>query len=195
MKKTLVLILAIAIAYKANAQVQFGVKAGYNRTTLNYSGPGINTLGPKSDFNAGAFVSIPIFNSFFLQPELQYSGQGAGYTDSIPESNYNNYLNIPVLFKYQHSSGLFAETGPQIGVLLSAQVKTDTQSFDSKSGMASTDFSWDFGLGYKIPVVNLGIDIRYNLGLTNVFTSNYYTGSANNSVFQIDLFYQFRKLL
>ncbi len=30
--------------------------------------------------------------------------------------NYS-YINVPVLFKYQHSSGLFAETGPQIGFL------------------------------------------------------------------------------
>jgi Outer membrane protein beta-barrel domain len=192
MKKTLVLIFAIGVGYAANAQVQFGVKAGYNHTNLNYSGSGINDLGPRSDFNAGAFFSIPLFHSFFLQPELVYSGQGSGYTDSIPETTYNNYLNVPVLLKYQHSSGLFVETGPQIGFLLSAQLKTATQTFDSKSSVEKTDFSWAFGLGYKIPVVNLGIDIRYNLGLTNIAGGNYYTGSAKNSVFQIDLFYQFK---
>jgi len=195
MKKILVLIFATAMAFTAGAQVQFGVKAGYNHANFMYSGSGINDLGPRSDFNAGAFASIPLFNSFFLQPELLYSGQGNGYTDSIPETTCNNYLNIPVLFKYQHSSGLFLETGPQVGFLLSAQLKTATQSFDSKNNTETTDFSWAFGLGYKIPVVNLGIDVRYNMGLTNIVKTNYYTGSAKNSVFQIDLFYQFRMLL
>ncbi len=119
-------------------------------------------------------------------------GQGSSYTDSIQETANNNYLNVPVLFKYQHASGLFVETGPQIGFLVSGQLKTSTQSFDSKSSTETVDFSWAFGLGYKIPSVNLGIDLRYILGLTNIAKSNYYTGSAKNSVFQIDLFYQFK---
>jgi hypothetical protein len=194
MKKTLVLIFAIGAAHSASAQVQFGVKAGYNHSNLNYNSSGINYLGLRSDFNAGVFASIPLFNHFFLQPEIMYSGQGSQYTDSIPETTYSNYLNLPVLFKYQHGSGLFVETGPQIGFLLSAQLKTASQSFDSKSSTEPIDFSWSFGLGYKIPVVNLGIDIRYNMGLTNIAKNNYYTSSVKNSVFQIDLFYQFKML-
>jgi Outer membrane protein beta-barrel domain len=194
MKKVLVFIFAIGVANATYTQVQFGIKAGYNKTNLIYSGSVINYLGAKSDFNAGIFASIPLFGAFYLQPELMYSGQGSDFTDSIPATVNNNYLNLPVLFKYQHPSGLFVETGPQVGFLLSSGLKTYSQSLNSKGNTESTDFSWAFGLGYKIPVVNLGVDIRYNLGLTNIAKNNYYTGTAKNSVLQIDLFYQLKML-
>jgi len=176
-----------------HAQVQFGVKAGLNLATLSYSGSAINDLKTKTDFNGGVFASIPLFNSFYLQPELLYSGQGSGTTDSgSGEINYN-YLNVPVLFKYQHASGLFAETGPQIGFLLSANVKAGSETVDVKKDVQSTDFSWAFGLGYKFGNIGLGIDARYNLGLTNTLLAG--NGeTAKNSVFQIDLFYQFKSL-
>jgi hypothetical protein len=194
MKKVLVFIFAIGVTYATNAQVQFGVKAGYNHTNLTYSGSSVNDLGAKSDFNVGVFASIPLFSRFYLQPELVYSGQGSDFTDSIPAKASNNYLNLPVLFKYQHSSGLFVETGPQIGFLLSSDLKTNGQSFESKGNTETTDFSWAFGLGYKIPIVNLGVDLRYNLGMTNIIKDNYTAETAKNSVFQIDLFYQFKML-
>ena len=192
MKKALVLILSIGFTSAVSAQLQFGVKGGYNNTNFNYTGPDGNTLASRSDFNAGIFAFIPLYNQFYLQPELQYSGQGCGYSGTIPETNYHNYLNVPVLLKYQHNSGLFAETGPQIGFLLSAKSETTTGSYNIKNGIEPIDFSWDFGFGYKIPIVNLGMDLRYNLGLTKIFKSPYYPGIAKNSVFQIDLFYQFK---
>jgi hypothetical protein len=194
MKKILILIFSIAIVCTTDAQIQFGIKAGYNHTNFIYSGSGTGDLGSRNNFNAGIFTFIPLSKHFFLQPELIYSGQGIGYTDSIPESIYNNYLNVPALIKYQHHSGLFAESGPQIGFLLSSQLKTASMSFETKNSTESTDFSWIFGLGYKIPVVNLGIDLRYNLGLTNIAKNNYYLGTAKNAVFQFDLFYQFKDL-
>jgi hypothetical protein len=192
MKKLLILIFSMACLYTTHAQVQFGIKAGGNRTNFIYSGTGLGDIGSRTYFNAGIFASIPLCKHFFLQPELQYSGQGIGATDSIPENIYNNYLNLPVLIKYQHQSGVFVESGPQIGFLLSSQLNTASMSFDSKSSTESTDFSWVFGLGYKIPAVNLGFDFRYNLGLTNIAKDNYYSATAKNAVFQLDLFYQFK---
>lgn len=194
MKKILFFIAGFGCALTAKAQIKFGLKAGYNNSSLSYSGPAVSFLGANSGFNAGVFASIPLFNTFYLQPELLYSEQGSDFTDSIPETTSNNYLNIPVLLKYQHASGLFAETGPQIGFLLSAHLETYGQSYDSKSNTQTTDFAWVFGLGYKIPIVDIGIDLRYNLGLTNIVKSNYYVTSAKNSVFQLDLFYQLKML-
>jgi hypothetical protein len=193
MKKILVFIFALTITSVLDAQVQFGVKAGYSHVNLIYSGSAINDLRARSDFNGGIFASIPLFNEFYLQPELMYSGQGSGFTDSIPtEANYD-YLNLPVLFKYQHASGLFAETGPQIGFLLSAKLSSEGHAIDTKTYTQSTDFSWAFGIGYKISKLNLGLDARYNLGLTNTIKASN-AGTAKNSVFQLDLFYQFKLL-
>jgi hypothetical protein len=195
MKKTVVLIFATVLFISANAQVQFGVKGGVNLANVTVSSDlsSGGTASPSSltSFNAGILASIPLFNSFTLQPEAVYSGQGAKETESGVSGTINyDYINVPVLFKYNHSSGLFAETGPQVGFLTAAKVSAQGASQDIKNETQSVDFSWAFGLGYKIPDINLGIDLRYNLGLTNVEKGTA-TGTAKNSVFQFGLFYLF----
>ncbi len=124
-----------------------------------------------------------------------YSGQGASFNDSFATGKLNyGYLNVPVLFKYQLSSGLFLETGPQVGFLLSAKETADGQSGDEKSNTQSIDFAWAFGLGFKLPL-GLGIDARYNLGMTNLAKGDFSSDgtTAKNSVFQFGLFFMFPK--
>src|SRR5664279_2487984 len=190
MKKLVILVLTTGVFFTAGAQVQFGAKAGANFATL--TGKGSEGATTKVDFNGGGFAHIPIANSFFLQPELVYSRQGAKATsDGIVFNINQSYLNIPVLAKYQHSSGLYGETGPQLGFLLAASVKSGGTSQDVKSSYKSTDFSWAFGLGYMIPSISAGIDARYNLGLSNIAATEVNGYSVKNSVFQVGLFYLF----
>lgn len=190
MKKLVVFVLTAGTFFTASAQVQYGLKAGANFATL--TGTATDGAKTKVDFNGGGFAHIPLFNSFFLQPELVYSGQGAKGAQSETDFTVNqSYLNVPVLFQYRHSSGLFAETGPQIGFLLAANVKSGSMSEDVKSSYKSTDFSWAFGLGYMIPSISVGIDARYNLGLTNIAAEEVSGQTVKNSVFQVGLFYVF----
>jgi len=194
MKRMLLVIIATGSAMFASAQIQFGVKAGVNIADFNFTGgpPGF-TFNTKTDFNGGIFMSVPLFSSCSLQPEVMYSGQGASFKDSLStvKDNYS-YIIVPVLFKYQHSSGLFAETGPQVGFLLSANEKAGGQTFDMKNNTQSTDFSWVFGIGFKMSF-GLGIDVRYNLGLVNLAKGPYTDGTIKNSVFQFGLFFLFPK--
>jgi hypothetical protein len=190
MKKLVVLVLTAGAFYTASAQVQFGVKAGANFATL--SGSGSDGAKTKVGFHGGAFAHIPLMNSFFLQPELVYSAQGATATEDGTDVSLNqNYLNIPVLAKFHHESGLFCETGPQMGFLLSANVKAGGMSQDVKSSYKSTDFSWVFGVGYTLSSMPVGIDARYNLGLSNIPAESSTDHTVKNSVFQIGLFYMF----
>jgi hypothetical protein len=193
MKRMILVLIAAGSAMFASAQIQFGVKAGYNLTNLTIS-PSQPGFSSKSDFSAGVLASIPLLASCSLQPEIMYSGQGTSFSDSFATGKLNyGYLNIPVLFKYQHSSGLFVETGPQVGFLLSAKETADGQSADMKSNTQSTDFSWAFGIGFKLPL-GLGIDARYNLGLTNVAKGNEGSvGTAKNGVFQFGVYFMFPK--
>ena len=194
MKRMLLVMIAAGSAMFAGAQVQFGVKAAVNVASLNIAGgpPGFG-FNTKTDFSGGIFISVPLFSNCYLQPEVLYSGQGGSFKDSLVSVKENfGYINVPVLFKYQHSSGLFAETGPQVGFLLSANEKAGGQTFDMKSNINSTDFSWAFGIGYKLPL-GLGIDLRYNLGLVNLAKGTYTDGTLKNSVFQFGLFFMIPK--
>jgi hypothetical protein len=202
MKKIILLLSVMGISFISYSQVEFGIKAG-----LNYSSLTLSTPVPGwsyhfiAHFNAGIFASIPLSNKFYLQPEAVYSEQGAGASD-LNTASYNtnlkydyNYLNIPVLFKYQDVSGLFAETGPQLGLLLSAQSYFDFgQTRDLKSRTEAIDFSWAFGVGYKLPKFNMGIDVRYNLGFTKILKDPGDVDPMKNSVFQLDLFYPIGRL-
>ncbi len=188
----LLVLIAAASAMFASAQIHFGIKAGYNLANLP-SSPVQPSVSSKSDFNAGVLASIPLFSSCSLQPEIMYSGQGDAFTSTYISGKSNlDYLNIPVLFKYQHSSGLFAESGPQLGILLSSKASAGGNTFDNKSTTKSTDFSWAFGIGYKLPL-GLGIDARYNLGLTNLNNDSQVQSNYKNSVFQFGLFYVLAK--
>ena len=189
MKKICLVFFAVMSGVFAGAQVQFGVKAGLNLTTLTYSGPASTNPAWKTSFNAGLVVSVPLSSSLYLQPELMYSGQGYEKAVASQSGIYElGYLNVPVLFRYQHASGFFAVTGPQIGFLLGANADIGGHNTDIKDQFQTTDFSWAFGLGYKFSKTGLGIDARYNIGLTNVAKDSP-DETFKNSVFQFGLFY------
>ncbi len=195
MKKIIFLLLTVMTLTAANAQIQFGAKAGLNLANVSVSGDnGGNSYAMKPDFHIGALVSIPAFSSFTIQPEIVYSGQGSKVSDndpSDPSGTFNfSYLNVPVLLKYNASCGFFGETGPQFGFLLSANAKQGGNSVDIKSSLKSSDFDWVFGVGYILPV-NVGFDVRYNLGLQNLSSDASNGGSIKNGVFQIGVFYMF----
>jgi hypothetical protein len=198
MKPIFTIMFLSFIFTNVSAQVQFGIKAGYSIANVSYSNTENFSQRPISAFNGGFIASVPLSGAFSLQPELMYSEQG---TDVIINTSYTveyfknryNYLNIPVLGKYQHESGLFAETGPQLGILLNAKSSDQNVSADQTKYTESLDFGWAFGLGYKISKLNVGFDARYNLGLTNI-NKPPANQVAKNSVFQFDIYYYFKSL-
>ena len=199
MKKLLFVVIAAISCATANAhgQLQFGLKGGLNLSNITVSngfdGYSYSTL---ASFNAGAFLKVPVIRSFSIQPELYYSGQGFKGDDGSggTYTEHVNYLNIPVLGKFTTRSGFYLETGPQIGVKLNAKDKENGLSQDVSSAYNSADFAWVFGAGYKIPMAPVGIDLRYNVGITNVANDSYYGNGygqygVRNGAFQLDLYF------
>ncbi len=191
MKKLFLLLVSGAFLTAANAQIQFGVKAGANFATL--TGSDIQDAKMKVGIHGGAFVALPVGSMFSVQPEVLYSGQGAkADADGTTVSLNLNYINVPVLFKYNNPCGFFAETGPQLGFLMSAKYKAGSNSQDAKSAYKSTDFAWAIGAGYLIKSVNVGIDARYNLGLSSIAKDvDGQKVDAKSGVFQFGVFYLF----
>lgn len=185
MKRVIVLLLCVTSFAAANAQVGFGGKAGVNLAT--FSGD-VEDVKMKIGYYVGGLVQIPVSESFIIQPELVFSAQGAkDDTDDDVKANFN-YLNIPIMAKYQSTSGFFAETGPQIGFLMSAKMKAGDTDVDVKEYYKSTDFNWAFGLGYQM-ASGFGVNARYNLGLSNIYDQDVDGEKVRNSVFQIGVSY------
>lgn len=83
-------------------------------------------------------------------------------------------------------NGLRLQTGPQMGFLTAAQYKGAGEEATIKSSLKDTEFSWSFGASY-LSRIGLGIDARYNLGLTDISKTS---ADIKNRVWQAGLFYQ-----
>ncbi|MDP3360249.1 MAG: porin family protein [Lutibacter sp.] len=186
MKKIiLVAVIAISSFVSANAQTAFGAKAGLNVANLSGDVDGNKSL---IGFNVGVFAEITLANSFYLQPELLYSTQGAKFDDSDFDLSADlnlNYINIPIMFKYDVANRFYLEAGPQIGFLVSAEVLDQ----DVKDDFESTDFGANFGLSYGF-TEKLFAQARYNIGMSNIAKDSG-DDKISNAVLSFSLGYKF----
>ncbi len=186
MKALCVTALAILLGgLMASAQTNFGIKAGYNSSSVQISDGA--DFDSKSGFHVGALAHIHVSEHFAVQPEVMFSTQGGKIAD---DNTLNlNYINVPLLLQYMVNDGFRLQTGPQVGFLVSAEREIGNIEIDVDDTYNSVDFSWVFGAGY-LTSMGLGFDVRYNLGLNNISDDSDF--EAKNRVFQIGLFYQFR---
>jgi hypothetical protein len=171
MKKIVFVAAALLmVGIYSQAQVKFGVKAGANFYKFSGSDAKIGSVSPKFQpgVAGGVFANLTVSKQFSVQPELLFSMEGSKYEESGDKLMYKtNYLNIPVMAQYNNPSGFYAETGPQIGFLMSAKADDGTNTTDIKDSFKSINFSWALGAGYKL-ANGFGFGARYNFGLANV---------------------------
>ncbi|MEO7924691.1 MAG: porin family protein [Chitinophagaceae bacterium] len=164
---------------------EFGVKAGYNAASISVEDGA--DYDSKSGIHIGALAHIHVSSHFAVQPELVYSSQGGQSGNTKLKLGY---INVPVLAQYMINEGFRLQTGPQFGFLVSAKQKIGDLEVDVDDAFNSVDISWAIGAGY-IFTSGLGIDARYNIGLSNISDDS--NNSVKNRVFQVGLFYQFHQ--
>lgn len=210
MKKLLFAVILLVAFGSANAQektsnvsnIKFGAKGGVNFANL----AGDDADGAKMfvGFNAGFFIEIPVADKLVFQPEILYSAQGSKSEGPlfVDGSVYNveatfkfNYINIPLLFKYEIADKFSLEAGPYVGFLTSAKLKAKIQgvgseTIDAKDMLKSTDFGLAIGMNYEFTDV-IFANARYQSGLTEIGDAEGNNNDIKNSVFQIGLGYRF----
>jgi len=165
---------------------QLGIKAGVNIANMHVEN---NTeYESRTGFYIGALAHIHIAEHFAVQPEVMYSAQGSEL--GTIKGKYD-YINVPVLLQYMTHNGFRLQTGPQVGFLVSAKNKSGDLEVDVKDQLNTVDFAWSFGASY-LSKVGLGLDARYNLGLTDILDDDA-NPEAKHRVWQIGVFYQFQK--
>jgi hypothetical protein len=202
MKKITMLFIAL-FALQAGAQVTVkpGVRAGLNLATITNLDADM-----KADFYVGGFVGIKLAKFYTLQPELNYSRQGASsakfYTGGFPnpsfmEKDYElQYVSLAIMNKFTFAESFYAIVGPT----LDFKVGDNFDSFEDEDALG-VDFALNGGIGYTLKN-GLSIEARYKLGLIDVFGDIYsddfdedengnYDDVKLNSVFQIGLAYTF----
>ncbi len=183
-------VAAILIAGTANAQhVNIGIKGGLNVYNINSDNNA--SYDAKTGFHLGLLGHIHLAPQLALQPELVYSEEGAKYTTAGTEIKVKlNYINVPLLLQYMFDNGFRLEAGPQVGFLASAKSETNNNSTDIKNNLKSVDFALGAGIGYVHVPSGLGVDARYNLGLSNINKNG--TVKSKNNGFQLGVFYLFK---
>ncbi|HVS97983.1 MAG TPA: porin family protein [Puia sp.] len=181
---------------------QWGIKAGGNLTNfLSSNTSTYNSYSATAGWNAGIFTNFWLGSGqhFAIAPEVLYTTAGAevsagtsGNGGSFSSKSHLGlaYVNIPVFAKYKFNGGFYLETGPEISFNVSS---SQWQNESVKNLTNGSDFLWGLGLGYQSPI-GLGIDLRYNQGLTrvdNVSNTSWDNVSLHNSGFMLDVFWAF----
>lgn len=140
-----------------------------------------------------------IIDMFAIQPEVMYSVKGSKIeSDGIIANTFLHYLEIPILFKLTPSinSKFYPSifVGPALGINTVADIKVDGNSSksDETDIYKDIDFGITMGAGFdfKIKSSRVIIDIRYNLGLLNIYDLAF-DYSFKNSVVSFMLGYEF----
>ncbi len=188
MKKISVSIAAAILLTTAtvNAQdVHFGIKAGLN--VYNVHNDNGTSYDSKTGFHAGLLAHIHASKHIAVQPEIVYSAQGAKYTSVTPNQILKlGYINVPVMIQYMFDNGFRIQAGPQVGFLVNAKSETNGNSVDRKD-IKTVDFGLGLGLSYLHAASGLGVDARYNFGLTTINKNS--TVKSTNNGFQLGAFY------
>ena len=175
------------------------------------------TQAMKLGANVGVWAEYMVMPMLGVQVELNYSMQGvkANSTWSMDNiliststsTDYTwsaNYITVPILAK-AHFANLAAYFGPQLGFNAGFNTTTSTTSGDTtkitneavEDEYNGLDISLVVGGQYKL-TKNIGIDARYNIGLTNLFpaTTNdkgevLTEAWGKQGVIQLGVFYEF----
>lgn len=176
----------------AIAGMHAGIKGGVN--IANLSVDDAELADSRNGMAVGGWVQLPVAPMFSVQPEAYFSMKGDSQEDAgVTQSLNLSYLEVPVLAKATFgapgspiSPSLFA--GPSFGINLSSkgEVEGAGAGFDGETDYKDVTKSTEFGLvlGGGVEFGNVGIDVRYNKGLTNVSDDGSGTEIKNN-VFSI----------
>jgi len=178
----------------------FGIKGGLN---ISNQDSGITSTKSSSllGFHIGGYFEHIISEKFSIQPELLFSTQGGKliYKDFLPPNLFDPssirdieiksslyYINVPITFKYYLIDKFTIEFGPQVGFLVSSNIKNPSTVLIYKEDYKSLDYGLNFGASYII-TNNISFGIRYNMGLNNISNSS---TEIKNNVFSLSTLYK-----
>lgn len=203
MKKSL-LIGAIALSGALSAQVNFGVKAGYNLSNLSVTSPATSIqvlMGNKSGFNAGAVVEYGFGNNLSLQGEVAYNLLGGSATIDVSKLPNNvagkpiedfisdikdikkvevglslHQISVPISLKYKFNN--FAVLGgANLNFIVGSNLKAKNNGTDVKHLMEKDmDTSIDTIISENLSTANLGLHI----GAEYTFSNNIFLDTKYN---------------
>ncbi|MDY8135770.1 porin family protein [Aquimarina sp. 2201CG5-10] len=158
MKKALLFAIICLIAGLINTQAQearYGIRAGINISSISSDDIPEDLEDNRIGVVVGFLAEFALTEKLGIQPELQYSSQG-----NKDDNLRVNYLQLPVVLKYNFTDIFNVQLGPQAGIKI--------WEYENNENYNTFDFAVVGGIGVNI-TDNFFVDARYALGLSNVF--------------------------
>lgn len=195
MNKTKLLLIAIGLLFSMNLKAQNDFKIGTN-FGINYPDIRGNEFAKYNNFKIGYLLGVSL--DYYLNEKISIKAN-INYERKIKEleltfydnqtleigtENYNEifeYINIPILFKYEFgNSKFFVNGGPFFNYLLNNEIDENYPNDDSQfvTEQEEIDFGLSLGIGTNIFLDEkneLLIEIRNDFGLID-------TGGVPNQV-------------
>ena len=202
------LLLVGLLASPGFSDIKFGVKGGLSLAYLAYKpAPIYNPFGNKAGAVGGISLNLGLASSFSLQPEILYVQKGTKWSETLEGEEFTgkyelDSVEVPFLlnFAFPIAGSSFVPSvyaGPYAGFNTRAKVKVteagESYSEDFKDEVKDTEFGLTFGigLGKKIGHGKIVLDVRYDLGLTNIAEGMAEGESVKNKTWLFMLGYYF----
>lgn len=169
--------------------VQFGIKGGANLS--KFSTEDTFSSDNRAGYYAGLWARFGAAG-IHLQPELYLSGKNTTLVSNSGEENEVRFtsLDVPVLVGTKLGAagvGLRLNTGPVFSFILDEKQKFGEAAGEIFRGnFKDQNISWQFGAG--VDVGKLGVDLRYEKGLSNISKADY--RSTKLDLFTLGLAYR-----
>jgi len=177
--KKIVLISSLAILFlNSSAQLQFGIKGGLNISNIKASEILTDDyrINPAASgnlgYHIGGFMRASLVG-IFIQPELYFSSianefnvediSGTGTTDQLIKQKIGR-LDVPVLVGVK--LGTFRLGLGPVGSIVVSDKSDLTDITGYEATLKSATFGYQLGAG--LDIWKLGIDLRYEGGLTKL---------------------------
>ena len=213
MKKLILFSIILFCFVSANAQLNFGLKGGYNSSltfdkisSIQTGGYNLNDVRSElaNGFQAGVFGRVFI-DKFYIQPELLYSLQKKEYQITMPDITNKDItvdkfisfstVDIPLLLGFKvldlKVANLRVFAGPKLRLNAGSEISfpnlTDANGIDRKKLMGEfKDSQIGLELGAGIDVLMLALDVKFNL-IDDIYKATWETRPDAGSNFIISL--------
>ena len=187
------LVLVLACASSAAAQITYGVKGGVNFANISFDGDDVPSSS-RIGVLAGAFATVPLTGWLSVQPEVIYTVKGASLDIFDIDSDYIvDYLEVPVLARVPVRSNLYVAAGPSIAFQVRARSRTSfaesTEEVDIGEEVESLDIGVVGAVGYQMG--RWVFDGRYTHGLSDTDADTSDNVKIRNRVFSLSVGYRF----
>jgi hypothetical protein len=198
MKKLAFVIVLLLAGNLVFGQFSIGPKIGYNTSKLTTDISEIDSE-MKNSFNFGVFVRLG--RKIYVQPEVNWLTRGGvfkkpeiGDIKPINQEIEMNTIEIPVLLGFRLINlgvgNVRVMAGPSASIITDKTISTsDPDNFTNPIEDADLeDLIWGFNVGAGIDVMMFTLDVRYQLGLTEVITTaKDFNFNSKSNVFAVSL--------